>query len=272
MERVAADWIKEPGRYAGFARRLSLGGEEYGFCWIPPGEFDMGSPKGLLGFGGEADRCDDESLHHVVLTAGFWLLETPVTQRFYERIMETNPSRFRGVELPVESASWNEAVDFCERLTELLPEGTKASLPTESQWEYSCRAGTSTPYFWGKSLNGDRANCDGNYPCGTNTKGPFLEKTTPPKSYAPNPWGLYDMHGLVNEWTLDWYGRYPKGTVEDPRGADSGEGRVMRGGSWDDPARACRSASRDWYEPDDRYEDLGFRVLLCSKTDASRVF
>ena len=136
-----------------------------------------------------------------------------------------------------------------------------ARLPTEAEWEYACRAGTTTAYFWGNALNGDRANCDDNYPCGTAKKGPYLEKTTPAGKYGATPWGLCDKHGNVWEWCADWYGDYSGDTV-DPTGLASGVGPVLRGGSWLSSARRCRSADRDCDSPRLRYYDIGFRLCF----------
>ncbi|MBR0224928.1 MAG: SUMF1/EgtB/PvdO family nonheme iron enzyme [Thermoguttaceae bacterium] len=252
----AMKWSASTRRKAGTRQTLEIGSEEYGFCWIPAGEFDMGSPSS------EEERDDDETLHHVKLTKGFWMLETPVTQSLYEEVMKENPSHFKGGNLPVECVSWDEANEFCEELTKRLPSGLRASLPTEAQWEYSCRAGTKTAFSFGNELNGDQANCDGNYPYGSSRKGKYLEKTSPVKSYDPNACGLYDMHGNVWEWVLDYYGDYPTGTVVDPKGPDTASSRVIRGGGWGNSARYCRSANRYWRTPDIRNYRLGFRFLL----------
>ena len=249
-------WWPSSSRKAGYRQTLKIGDAEYGFVWIPAGEFDMGSPKS------EEMRRYDETLHHVVLTRGFWMLETPTTQTLYREIMEGNPSKFKGNNLPVERVSMDDAAAFCEELRMRLPKGLRASLPTEAQWEYACRAGTTTPYSFGNALNGDKANCDGNYPYGTESKGKRVGETTPVKSYEPNAWGLYDMHGNVWEWALDYYGDYPTGTVIDPTGPESASYRVLRGGSWDYDARLCRSAVRRGFSPDSRSINLGFRFLL----------
>ncbi|MBQ2822638.1 MAG: formylglycine-generating enzyme family protein, partial [Thermoguttaceae bacterium] len=142
--------------------------------------------------------------------------------------------------------------------------GLTVSLPTEAQWEYACRAGTTSAYSFGSSLNGREANCDGNYPYGTSTKGPYLEKTVPVKSYAPNAWGLYDMHGNVWEWCQDWYDEdyYTESPTSDPTGPNSGSFRVRRGGSWYDDAEDCRSAYRRCFVPGFRNNVLGFRIVL----------
>ena len=161
---------------------------------------------------------------------------------------------------PVTCVSWDDAVAFCKWLSRKI--GENITLPTEAQWEYACRAGSTTAYFWGNALKGDKANCDGNYPCGTTTKGKYLRKTTPVGSYDSNAWGLYDMHGNVWEWCADyWKEEYPSGSVTDPTGPSNGSYRVFRGGSWYNSARHCRSASRRSIEPDGRSDALGFRCV-----------
>src|SRR5690606_10225748 len=135
-------------------------------------------------------------------------------------------------------------------------------LPTEAEWEYACRAGTTTPFHFGSQLNGDEANCDGTLPYGTTVEGPHLRRPTKVGSYAANAFGLYDMHGNVWERCADRYGDDPATMVQDPQGAQSGSTRVIRGGSWDAGARSLRSAYRSWRLPESRYRDLGFRVAL----------
>ena len=156
---------------------------------------------------------------------------------------------------------------FCKKLSDLPAEkaaGRKYRLPTEAEWEYCCRAGTSTPFHFGSALNGKQANCNGNYPYGTTETGPCLGKTSPVGSYPPNAWGLYDMHGNVWEWCQDWLDSYPKQSVTDPRGPEVGSGCVHRGGGWDIAAAGCRSASRSWNVPSRRDNGHGFRLALSS--------
>ncbi len=243
-------------RETGICRTLNLpGGAEMEMIYCPPGEFMMGSPAN------EEGRYDRETQHRVRLTKGFWLGKYPVTQRQWRSVMGGNPSAFQGDDLPVERVSWDDCQAFIKKVNAAL--GCGARLPTEAEWEYACRAGTTTAYFWGNALNGNRANCDGNYPCGTAKKGPYLEKTTPVGKYGANPWGLCDMHGNVWEWCADWYGEYPTGSVTDPTGPASGGSRVLRGGSWRNGARYCRSAYRSSSYPGLRDFSLGFR-LSCS--------
>ena len=167
---------------------------------------------------------------------------------------------------PVEQVSWEDAVEFCQRLS-ALPEEKKAGrvyrLPTEAEWEYACRAGTKTAYSFGSQLNGRQANCDGTVPYGTDMKGPYLKEKSAVGTYPANAWGLYDMHGNVWEWCSDRYGAYPAGSVTDPSGPATGSFRVIRGGCWADDAVDCRSAFRLRRGPSDRIiGGLGFRVAL----------
>ncbi len=243
--KILTLWGESASRKAGFRQTLKIGNAEYGFCWIPAGEFEMGSPTS------EKDRYKDETLHHGKRTRGFWLLETPTSQALYKEVMGENPSKHKGDNLPVEKDSWNDAMKFCVDLTKRLPKGMKASLPTEAQWEYACRAGTKTAYWYGDSPDSSKMN----YACN-------VGETTPVKKYPANPWGLYDMHGNVCEWALDYFGDYPTRTVTDPKGPNTASYRVGRGGGWDDDARFCRSAFRYWYDADYRNANLGFRVLL----------
>jgi formylglycine-generating enzyme required for sulfatase activity len=168
----------------------------------------------------------------------------------------------------VESVSWEDAFEFCRRLSD-LPEEKRAGrlyrLPTEAEWEYSCRGGTSslTPFYFeapSTSASSTQANFDGNYPYGGAPKGPYLQRTTTVGSYKPNVFGLYDMHGNVGEWCHDWYGKYPTEKVTDPAGPAEGSARVIRGGSWHNHAFYCRASCRGSFEPDQRHDYLGFRL------------
>ncbi len=241
---------------AGDVKTISLpGGVEMRMRWCPPGTFTMGSPKS------EEGRGHNETLHQVTLTKGFWLGETSVTQRQWTSVMGDNPSTWRGDNLPVETISWDDCQSFIQKVNARL-DGA-ARLPTEAEWEYACRAGTATAYFWGYALNGDRANCDGNYPYGTKQKGPYVGKPTPGGTYGANAWGFLDMHGNVWEWCEDWYDDYC-GDVADPTGPDSGSDKVLRGGGWSSSARNCRSAHRGCLDPGNRNFIFGFR-LACSE-------
>ena len=190
----------------------------------------------------------------------------------------SNPSYFQGGTSPVEQVSWFEAAAYCaaltahERAAGRLPAGCVYRLPTEAEWEYACRAGTTTPFHFGNELRSGMVNFHGRYeypPCGAsslycfNPSGTFLGTTTPVGSYAPNAWGLYDLHGNVWEWCQDWYASsLPGGTVTDPTGPASGSDRAFRGGDWRDYGRACRSANRYGFNPTLRFYFIGFRVVL----------
>jgi formylglycine-generating enzyme required for sulfatase activity len=223
------------------------------FRLIQPGTFMMGSPESELG------RGRDERQHQVTLTNLYSMGIYPVTQSEYHQIMGSNPSRFKGDCHPVEQVSWEDATEFIKKLNGLSEERTAGRfyrLPTESEWEYACRAGSSTAYCFGE----DEARLGEYAWYGANSG----SKTHPVGQKAPNAWGLYDMHGNVWEWCSDWYGDYPSGSVRDPKGPSTGSYRVSRGGSWSLGAAHCRSANRCWIGPSLRYSDLGFRLALSS--------
>lgn len=213
--------------------------------WIAPGTFVMSSTHGA---------GDDTS---VTLTRGYWLGRTEVTQAQWQAVMDRVPvpSFHKGSDRPVERVSWDVAVEFCLTLTHReraggrLPAGYSYTLPTEAQWEYACRAGT-TGIYAGKL--DDMAWHSGN------SEG----QTHPVAQKQPNAWGLYDMHGSVQEWCADWYGGYPGGEVNDPSGAPLGQFRVIRGGAWGGSAGLCRSALRAWTKPAGSNPTIGFRLAL----------
>ncbi|MCR5165513.1 MAG: SUMF1/EgtB/PvdO family nonheme iron enzyme [Thermoguttaceae bacterium] len=252
---------KELERKGGPRKILTVDGIDYAFRWCPPGEFMMGSPEG------EENRDDDETLHHVKLTYGFWMLETQVTQAMWRNVMGKNPSSFKGEQKPVEQVSWDDCQEFCRKLS--LELGQRVQIPTEAQWEYACRAGTTTEFNFGNILNGEDANCDGNYPYGTNIKGPCLKQTVPVGSYAPNAWGLYDMHGNVWEWCSDYYDEnyYTISPTDDPENTAVSLCRVFRGGSWRSDAVSCRSGYRGGDTTDHRRNYLGLRVILVPSSE-----
>jgi formylglycine-generating enzyme required for sulfatase activity len=224
------------------------------FRLIQPGTFMMGSPES------EAGRYSDEGQHQVTLTNLYSMGIYPVTQSEYQRLMGSNPSQFKGDCHPVEQVSWEDATEFIKKLNGLSEERTAGRfyrLPTESEWEYACRAGSSTAYCFGE--NEARL---GEYAWYGKNSG---NKTHPVGQKKPNAWGLYDMHGNVWEWCSDWYGDYPSGAVTDPTGPSTGSCRVHRGGSWGSVALDCRSANpRSRGGPSNRNCNLGFRLALSS--------
>jgi formylglycine-generating enzyme required for sulfatase activity len=242
----------------GLRAEISIQGVAIGLRWIWPGVFQMGSPPS------EKGRSDEETQHEVILTRGFWLAETACTQALWEAVMGENPSFAKGPQLPVEQVSWEDIQVFIECLNAGLGvSGDPAQsdvgdwsahqtqgfrLPTEAEWEYACRAGTTTAYSFGDDFDSKLAN---------NGAG-----TVAVRSLPPSPWGLYEMHGNVWEWCQDGFGDYPAGPVVDPEGAASGGRRVLRGGSWFNIARGLRSAYRLRGDPGDRYRDFGFRLAL----------
>jgi formylglycine-generating enzyme required for sulfatase activity len=232
--------------------------------WIKPGTFTMGSPST------EKERYSCEGPQtQVTLSQGFWMSKYETTQEEYLAVMGSNPADFTGnMKRPEEQVSWDDATNYCAKLTDRertsgrLPSGYAYRLPTEAEWEYACRAGTTTATAYGDSLSSTQANFNGSSPYNGNAEGPYLGKTIMVGSYAPNAWGLYDMHGNVWEWCLDWAGTYPGGSETDPRGTTTGSIRVLRGGCWYDYGWYCRSAFRFGRKPDIRNGYVGFRPVL----------
>jgi formylglycine-generating enzyme required for sulfatase activity len=216
-------------------------------CWCPPGTFMMGSPTT------EEDRCDNEDQIEVTLTKGYWMGKYQVTQAQWQAVMGTNPSFFKGANLPVESVSWHDAHEFLGKLNARLgsKDGGTMVLPTEAQWEYAARAG-STGVYSGGGLE-QVAWYSGN-------SGPTTHAVGTKKA---NAWGLYDMSGNVWEWCQDWYG-YELPGGGDPKGPASGTLRVLRGGSWGFIADCCRVAKRDLNNPTVSFKFIGFRVVRSS--------
>ena len=222
-----------------------------GFVWIVPGTFVMGSPES------EADRYIDEAQHTVTLTQGFWMSDHETTQAEYQLVMGSNPSNLKGESLPVDQVSWDDAVAYCQKLTERERAAGRITaqqayrLPTEAEWEYAARAGTTGARYgeleaiaWWPGNSG--------------------KLTHAVKQKIANAWGLHDMMGNVWEWCSDWYGDYPTGSVTDPKGSSSGANRVYRGGSWSGDARFVRSAFRYGFGPGERFYLLCFRPVLSS--------
>jgi formylglycine-generating enzyme required for sulfatase activity len=230
---------------------------EMKFRYIPPSTFWMGSPED------EPGRSSDEFLHRVTITQGFYLGVTAVTQAQFQKVMGYNPSHFQAKlvkgdssKYPVEMLKWDEAVDFCKRLAD-LPEEKELKrvyrLPTEAEWEYACRAGTTTMFSFP-----DHTEYFDYCWCGEDLDSAPL----PVASRKPNPWGLYDMHGNVEEFVADYSGERTTGDAVDPKGPSTGEARISKGGGWTAHWKGCRSAGKisnpEWY----RFHTNGFRVLL----------
>jgi len=257
------------------------------FVLITGGTFIMGSPHS------EPERRDNESPQHQAMVSSFYMSKYTVTQKEYQTIMRTNPSDFKGDDLPVEQVSWYDAVTYCNArsLVEGLkipyaidqdrtdPDNTGDSdplkwvvtwdksadgyrLPTETEWEYACRAGTTTPFYMGSNITTDDANYDGDLPYNGNAKGLYRETTMPVGSFMENAFGLYDMHGNVYEWCWDWAGDYPSDAQIDPAGSVSGSHRILRGGSWGSSALILRSAFRNYANPSHKTHYFGFRLVL----------
>jgi formylglycine-generating enzyme required for sulfatase activity len=225
------------------------------FVWIAPGTFTMGSPSD------EKGRGDDEIPHKVKFTKGFYIGIHTVTQGEWLAVMGNNPSEFKGEKnLPVEQVSWDDCQEFCKKLTD--KEKKAYRLPTEAEWEYTCRAGTTSPFHFGATIATDQANYNGTFTYGNGKRGVYREKTMPVGRFPTNAWGLHDMHGNVWQWCHDWHGSYPQKDVVDPQGPKTGKNRVLRGGSWGSNPIFCRSANRNFSEPGTRTEFYGFRVCV----------
>jgi formylglycine-generating enzyme required for sulfatase activity len=229
------------GKRAGETTTITLpGGVMMEMVWCPPGTFTMGTPKDekvpTYGF------TYKDTQHQVTLTKGFWMGKTEVTQVQWKSVMGNNPSEHNGDALPVERVSWEKCQIFCERLG--------LQLPTEAQWEYACRAGSTGPYAGSGNLDEMGWYKDNSE-----------EKTHPVGTKQPNAWGLYDMHGNVCEWCADWHGDYSDGAETDPKGGRFGDSRVCRGGGYAYRANSCRSASRFGSSPSSGDSGQGFRVV-----------
>lgn len=213
---------------------------------VPAGTFVMGSPED------EEGRLEDERQHEVTISKPFYMGRIEVTWDQFEAVMGYCPNSFwLPKDPPLETGTWEEAAAFCRKLSEAT--GRTVRLPTEAEWEYACRAGTKTAFHTGRALTTEQANLEGAYD----------ERTSQSGKFPPNAFGLHDMHGNVWEWCQDHYGPYPDGPATDPKGPPEGQTRVMRGGSWfSEEAAECRSARRQWREPDYRYSDVGFRVVV----------
>ncbi|MBX7211561.1 MAG: formylglycine-generating enzyme family protein [Verrucomicrobiaceae bacterium] len=246
----------------GIFAECEVKGARFTWRWICPGAFKMGSPDD------EQGRWSAEGPQHdVIITRGFWMGETPVTQAQWQAVMENNPSHFKGDARPVEKVSWQDCREFAAKLNELLP-GLHAALPSEAQWEYACRAGTQGAFH----IEGSRCTAPTGKDPVLDKLGWFDEKISEGRTHdvkekdAPNAWGLHDMHGNVWEWCRDAWDQeaYKKRLdgIMDPETitADESASRVVRGGSWINQAQFCRAAIRDWLEPADRWSALGLRL------------
>ena len=225
------------------------------FVHIPAGTFVMGSPPDEYG------RGVNETQHQVTLTKSFYMQTTEVTQGQWKAVMGGNPSYFKecGDECPVESVSWEDAQKFVQRLNAM--EGTdKYRLPSEAEWEYACRAGSTTPYWFGEEPPRDSPGYHGRYSTSEAAKGRYKKGMLPAFAFGPNAWGMLNMHTDVWEWCQDWYEEYPPAPLTDPIGRPSGVLRVVRGGRWFFHNPLCRSANRGMLPPDYRDRNLGFRV------------
>jgi formylglycine-generating enzyme len=255
--RWASDWGED--RY-GLWQAFTYLDIRHAFRWLPPGSFKMGSP------GTEQGRFEDEDLHTVTLSQGLWLAENTVTQALWQAVMRENPSIYKGDNRPVEKVSWDDAQSFIEQLNKLLPD-LITRLPWEAEWEYACRAGTSTPFNFSGELTLAKANYKGTWEYNPEKWGEGAKKETAEvRSYPCNDWGLYEMHGNVWEWCEDeWLEHLGKDAISDPwqlSATIAGANRVVRGGSWNDHGRNVRSASRSRFMPGNRFNNLGFRLAL----------
>jgi formylglycine-generating enzyme required for sulfatase activity len=234
---------------------------------IPAGSFLMGSPED------EPERSVAEGPQHDVTLGAFFMAQTPITQAQWRAVagwqkvgrdLQPDPSYFKGANRPVEKVSWFDALEFCRRLNQRT--GQRYGLPSEAQWEYACRAGSTTPFHFGATLTPELANYDGNHVYGNGPKGTYRKQTSDVASFPANGWGLHDLHGNVWEWCEDhWHDRYNFAPGDDqpwliPAAADD-ELRLLRGGSWYNFPRSCRSAYRGRLRPDNAYYHVGFRVV-----------
>jgi len=233
---------------------------------LPAGRFTMGSGSS------EGGRNADETIHDVEMTRPFFLGRYEVTQQEWRTVMGSSPSHFStcGPRCPVENVTFFEVEQFLSKLNELAGRSKERPLqyvlgyrlPTEAEWEYACRAGTTGPFSTGENITTDQANYNGRFPYAAFSHGEFRQRPMPVGSFASNRWGLSDLHGNVWEWTADWYGAYAEGGAAniDPQGPDSGDRRVIRGGSWYFDANSARCGLRYTHAPQDRGFSLGFRV------------
>ncbi len=239
---------------------LAFKGIRQRFRWIPPGSFWMGSTPE------ETDHFllpGKESRHPVTLSTGFWLAETTVTQEFWQTVMHAHPSAFQGKDLPVERVSWHEVHLFMQRLNSFIP-GLSIRLPTEAEWEYACRAGTHSPFFFGEDIRAEQVNYNARYPYKSKEQGLYRRRTVAEKTLPCNAWGLYALHGNVWEWCQDgWQEDLLTQAALDPVHPLHPDGlQVIRGGSWVCDAFSVRSAFRDRSYAEYKGGSIGFRLAV----------
>ena len=247
----------------GLCADVKIAGVMQRFRWIPPGSFMMGSPEQ------EKGRYGGETSHQVNLSQGYWLADTACTQALWQAVMHNNPSHFKGENRPVDSVSWNGVQQFLRTLNQQQTR-LNLRLPSEAEWEYACRAGTSDSFNFEGELSLARVNYRGTWDDYQKWGEGALEQTAEVKKYPANAWGLYEMHGNVLEWCQDCYGDYPVESITDPTEPDTGADRVLRGGSWFDYGRYCRSAARYYYSPDYARDDFGFRLARGHQSGQTR--
>jgi formylglycine-generating enzyme required for sulfatase activity len=275
LRQEGGRWSMErrPLQVEGYREDLG-GGVALTMVKIPAGSFRMGSPED------EPERADAEGPQYEVTLGAFFMAQTPITQAQWRAVagwqkvgrdLKADPSRFKGANRPVEQVSWFDALEFCRRMNQRT--GQRYGLPSEAQWEYACRAGSTTPFHCGATLTPELANYDGNGVYGNGPKGTSRKQTIDVASFPANGWGLHDMHGNVWEWCEDhWHDSYNFAPGDDqpwliPAAADD-EPRLLRGGSWFSNPGSCRSAYRYHFHPDLAYYDVGFRVV-CLPQDPS---
>ncbi|MBG1270016.1 SUMF1/EgtB/PvdO family nonheme iron enzyme [Nostoc sp. WHI] len=250
---------RDPNKQAKFFKENLGNGITLDMVEILGGSFNMGSPPG------ENGRTEYEEPQHAVNVSAFFIGKFEVTQEQYQQIMGSNPSSFKGAKRPVEKVSWNDAVDFCNKLSQQT--GCEYRLPSEAEWEYACRAGTTTPFYFGETITTELASYNGDYTYASEPKGKFREGTTEVGSFPPNAFGLYDMHGNVWEWCQDtWHDSY-KGAPSDGSAwiDNASQYPILRGGSWFSNPKNCRSASRNFNDARDiHYYNIGFRIVCAA--------
>ena len=249
-------WAKSYGtdQYGEWAE-FEFGGIRQRMRWIEPTTFLMGSPDT------EVDHCDNETLHSVTLTTGYWLADTTCTQELWQSVMGTNPSyAISQFPSPVEMISYSDCQSFFTKVNQLQP-NLNLRFPTEAEWENACRAGTTTPFSFGDNITINQVNYDGYCPYNGASCGSYRRSTIGVTDLPCNQWGLYQMHGNVWEWCSDWYGDYDMNALIDPTGPATGSERVIRGGSWYDKASDTRSTQRTSAH-DAPYHDVGLRFAV----------